>query len=473
MKMQVSKAYKGKEHVGFKKTVAGHEWFLIWGTTAAHELVAIRIAIALEAKAQLAKLTGERTLTKADFNEAVAIAEGRVPPRDRCDLPAEAVVQSTVPASSPIAPAEKGDGWLFEGLDQVVAWLKDERKPDGSDSDHILNNIDRINRARDATEDIQLSNFRRRELGRWLQGLKKLINKRDGVSPLQPVTIRNHATAIRFALKKLAAWEFWTPPPLWEEEFEGYTIKKLETPSQRDKRRKKRPRHTVTEKRVLWHVATDFGKAMMALSDWAGHTQKEIATLKFSDFRHTESGLFIDRCRNKTGVRGRWWIPPEAAEVILRVIARTPRDPAVNPQGLAFLTSRGMPLVHRRDGGKRTRSDYVGGNLWRTLLYAAKPYGVRWISFKYARKGMSQRIRNLAGKEVSRTFLAHADEDVQDESYTRASIRKVEHVVRKLYPKLKGMFERIKANDWQSVIETLETEATKRKQRKLALQLTG
>jgi integrase len=65
-------------------------------------------------------------------------------------------------------------------------------------------------------------------------------------------------------------------------------------------------------------MALDFLKAMMALADWAGHTQKECATLTFDEIVEENGEMFIERDRNKTGVSGRWWIPPEAAEVIRR-----------------------------------------------------------------------------------------------------------------------------------------------------------
>ena len=53
MKTRISKAYRGSEHVGWKKTVAGREWFLGYGTSPSDEAHAIAVATALEAKWQL------------------------------------------------------------------------------------------------------------------------------------------------------------------------------------------------------------------------------------------------------------------------------------------------------------------------------------------------------------------------------------------------------------------------------------
>ena len=69
----------------------------------------------------------------------------------------------------------------------------------------------------------------------------------------------------------------------------------------------------------------------------------------------------------------------------------------------------------------------------------------------YPEKPPGEPERDQWGKEVSRTFLAHADEDIQDEAYTRASMEKVETAVRHLYPTLKPMFEPIKASDWDEL----------------------
>ncbi len=88
----------------------------------------------------------------------------------------------------------------------------------------------------------------------------------------------------------------------------------------------------------MWHLGLPFDRAMMALADWAGHTQMEIGTLTFDEIQNTNGEMFIDRDRNKTGVHGRWWIPPEPAAAVRKVVSATTRDPKIYPYGLAFLT---------------------------------------------------------------------------------------------------------------------------------------
>ena len=169
------------------------------------------------------------------------------------------------------------------------------------DGDHVFNTCERIRRARDAIVDVPLDVFDRKILDDWLLAIRGMPSKHDGKS-LGATTIRTLTSAIRVALKRFIGWGWWTPQLLWEEASKKYTIKKLHTPSERKRRRKRPATHSVTEKRILWHLTVPFGKAMMALADWAGHTQKEIATLTFDDIVDVDGEMFIDRDRHKTGV---------------------------------------------------------------------------------------------------------------------------------------------------------------------------
>lgn len=480
MKTRISKAYRGDKHIGFKKTVGGHEWFLGYGTSPGDEAKAITLAEVLEAKWRLAKAGGQSELAVSDFEDVKALIAGQ--PRHEA---ARASVHEMVGAGSsrehatasmPASPAHLGPvpqelnhlgsratpapgsrRWLYASIDEFVSTTKRSLKPDGSNGDHVFNTCERILRARDAMKDVPLDLIRRKELDDWLLEIRALPSKLNGKG-LGAVTVRNIVSGVRAALIKFAEWEWWMPPPLWERAFKGYSIKKLQTPAERKHRKKKPPAHSVDEKRVLWHLSLPFEKAMMAMADWAGHTQKEVATLTFDEIIDDGIEMIIDRDRHKTGIHGRWWIPPEAAAVIREVVARTPKNRTTNPDGLAFLTPQNKPLVHRADKNKRSRSDYVGSNLWGKLLRAARHYGVRHISYKFMRKGTAQLIRDKFGKEVSRTFLAQADEDVQDEAYTRASLHNVEEAVRYVYPKLEGMFQPVTVSEWDGLRERIRNQ---------------
>jgi hypothetical protein len=482
MKVQISKAYKGTKHVGWKKTIGRRSWFLGYGTSPADEAKAVSLATALEAMWQLIKLGGGSELTQTDFDDARDLVEGRprwssaqspddllprveapavrhalaLPRQHRSALavadpsaalpPTQAIRVEARPVSADGAPRR----WLYASMEAVVAHVRLTLKPDGSNDEHVYNTIDRMYRSRDAIADIPLDQLRRKEIDEWLLAIRSMRSKLTS-KPLAATTIRNVVAGARNVLTKAAEWEWWVPPPLWEHAFKPFTIKKLQTVKERKQRKKRAPSHTVAEKRVLWHLALPFGKAMMGLADWAGHTPKEISTLTFDEIIDVGGEMYIDRDRNKTGVPGRWWIPPEVATVVRKVIAKTSRDAATNPDGLAFLTPKHLPLVHRAKAGSRSRSDYVGNTMWRTLLRAASHYDVHWIAFKFMRKGTAQLIRDHAGKEVSRTCLAQADKDIQDEHYTRPSTDKVETVIRELYPPLRPMFAPIHAADWDAL----------------------
>ncbi len=112
----------------------------------------------------------------------------------------------------------------------------------------------------------------------------------------------------RRRVPKLAAqWERWTPLPMWEEAFSGYTIKKLQSQSERE-RVKKRPKClSLPEMQVVWRLAhLPFIRTCVGLTFWCGHTQNEIVTLRFDHFVEDEGSLYIDRSRYKAGVPGRW-----------------------------------------------------------------------------------------------------------------------------------------------------------------------
>lgn len=90
MKTHVSKHFSDGRHDGWKKTVAGREWFLGYGTSAGDEAKAMRLAAGLAAKWQLVRLCGGSELSQSDFEEVKEMVGGRAP-----RLPATASV--TIP----------------------------------------------------------------------------------------------------------------------------------------------------------------------------------------------------------------------------------------------------------------------------------------------------------------------------------------------------------------------------------------
>jgi hypothetical protein len=133
MKTRVSKAYRGKEHIGWKKTVAGREWFLGYGTSPAHEAKAIALAEVLEAKWKLAKASGRTQLTQTDFEEAKELiasrprwSSARYANEQETDAAPNTAPASVTPSSSSAVAAEvfpvRGPKWNArrDGRDPVM-----------------------------------------------------------------------------------------------------------------------------------------------------------------------------------------------------------------------------------------------------------------------------------------------------------------------------------------------------------------
>lgn len=99
-KTRVSKAYRGGQHVGFKKTVAGREWFLVYGISPADEARAISLAEVLDAKWKLIKACGGVELSQTDFEDAKALIAGQ-PRWASARLPVPAMAAIAQNASRP------------------------------------------------------------------------------------------------------------------------------------------------------------------------------------------------------------------------------------------------------------------------------------------------------------------------------------------------------------------------------------
>jgi len=128
---RISKAYRGDQHIGWKKTVAGRERFLGYGTSPADEAKAILIASALEAKWQLIKLSGGTELGDTDFDDAKELASGRSHQHMRQTLPTtsrpvigESIGSVAEPTQTQMTSSSGQVGarrWLHAAIDEFVA----------------------------------------------------------------------------------------------------------------------------------------------------------------------------------------------------------------------------------------------------------------------------------------------------------------------------------------------------------------
>jgi hypothetical protein len=172
IKTRVSKAYRSDKHIGFKKTVGGREWFLVYGITPADEAKAISLVEVLDAKWKLIKASGGTSLSQTDFEDAKLLIAGQprwasarqpVSAMSAAELnPAPGAASGTASSPAGFGPApavtvgSTGRRWLYPAIDEFVATMKRSLKPDGSNGDHVFNTCERIMRARDAKEDTPL-----------------------------------------------------------------------------------------------------------------------------------------------------------------------------------------------------------------------------------------------------------------------------------------------------------------------------
>jgi hypothetical protein len=444
----ISKHRKCGKTVGFKKFVHGRNFHLVTGTDGHAERQAKAIARALVAKAELLKMSAQ-SWTDEIVKECYDLGNshsGNLPALPRDTQPAAAAPSGQVMAAH-------DEIWLYPLIKKYQLHEKDRYVSGEIGERHYSSGIDRIDAARRIIEDQPMSQFDLAALDKWVREWRaRPISEYTGakISPERVVAL---VGAIRHLLKFAKRYGHWQPPLDWLEIFRGITVKKLCTPLERKEKAKEPLNFTLLELQILWHFAVPDQKVILTLACFAGHTQTEMATALHDDFVETENGLYLDRFRNKTGIHGRWWIPPEGAGYVRHWLARTPLDPDMNPNQLAFLTRRGLPLVHR-SRHKETQWCDNPGTSWTKLTTVAEPYGVRPISLKYARKTFSQLVRNELGEEFSILFCAQQHDTVQSEFYTRASMVRLEKCMREvIYPVWRKLFEPI---DLKAVLDDLK-----------------
>lgn len=173
---------------------------------------------------------------------------------------------------------------------------------------------------------------------------------------------------------------------------------------------------TTAELKELYTTANENQRLYMLLALNTASTQKELATLALDEI-DLSAGV-IDRIRHKTrstAIRGRWQLWPETLELLKARIATTPRDPKVNPAGLAMLTDNDRPLVH-----DETDTDTIASTWARLIRRTNKEeQKVRRLGFKTLRKTAADAILRISGSEaVQQLMLAHARRTMAARHYT-------------------------------------------------------
>jgi hypothetical protein len=469
--IQVSKHYKNGCHHGFRKYVYGRSFHLVNGVTPAHEQQAKTVAERLVAHAEeLRRVNGEWTDAAIEeaFNVPLPVVDDVTPP--------------LLPLLAPIAPARvaipvmtrrvvplpattvEGSIWLYAAIEMYKDSERLRERCNDTSHENAKNNIFRIEWSKEGISDRPLHELRTVSVLKAWRGhfTARPISKRYG-KPIAPSSASGVCQAIRHFLDWCDAEQLWKPCHRWRDAFKGISVKKLSTSVERNKNKRLGFfNFTLREMRLAWHFCLPDHRVLLGLGLWCGHTQNELATiLRHGEFFQLDSQLYLERDRHKTGIYGKWWIPPELAALVIDRLKKTPMDMVKNPCQVAFLTRDHRKLVHHGLDGRGSRSDSVS-QWWERTLKAATAYGVRYHSFKYLRKTMAQQVRNRLGVEYATMFSAEKIAGVQDENYTNANFEKIERCIREeIYPIWRGMFGPISLEELTAEFERAKTPAIK------------
>lgn len=441
MSVKVTHHSKGGRHVGYKKMVGGRLFHLITGTSELHRRRAERVAEALVACWKRLIAVGHGWTDNAIVE--CFRAAGEFPPSHlRTYGPAQAPTDN---AAAEPAKAPDGGSLLHDCMDRFKLKVTKRFENKELDDDSHFQALQLIEKCKEAMENKPINTITKNDIdnmrGYWTKRPLQKVTK----TPLAIPTVRHLIRTIKSVLNYCLRYESWTPPEFWEDSFTRLNVKNMLTLQERADKKRQKPKSTVEALQLLWHQAVPAERLYLGLGLFAGHGSEEIATLLKSDVVVETDGVYIERVRHKTGVLGRWWLPPEVAELLL---ARTKKTPD-NSDGLALLGKRGMPLVHRGADGRRYKTDSVS-QAWNRLRRRCAHLDIKLLPFKYLRKTGSQWVRNRLGLEYSQVFLAHECETVAQECYNDPEFVTLSDGMKAIYAERKKMFEKVNWDEWKN-----------------------
>ena len=196
---------------------------------------------------------------------------------------------------------------------------------------------------------------------------------------------------------------------------------------------------------------------------------KEVAKYECND-----DDRFILYSRNKTKVYGEFLLWPQTVELILWQIEQ--RKTPIEKYGLTFrnlLVTKTGKLFHRLTGGGKNRSQ-IFNNKWTALIKRIQKSEADFPKYPFSslRDTAADLVRQVAGGEVSATFLMHGQPVKQDDLldlYTKRPFGKVFEALRILENELKPMFDAAPDN----VIEQPMQQYTPLNKRERIVELRG
>ena len=230
---------------------------------------------------------------------------------------------------------------------------------------------------------------------------------------------------------------------------------------------------TLDEVKIIHRVANNWQKILIQAGVFLGWTQIDLAWLRKDELVDVNGEMFVDYSRHKTGVPNRLWVPPELAQKFREY--RDAPETRPNPHNLLFQTLRdGHPIVYEHPKtGKHIDSTKCQWKQVRNLFLGK---GVRPLPFKTLRKFAGQCIKNIAGHEMNKTFLAQTlgenGRDINEKHYTGSGIdvgvgttlfSKLHDAQRKVYEALKPHLFGALKNTPKRIGEEVASQATETK----------
>jgi hypothetical protein len=226
-------------------------------------------------------------------------------------------------------------------------------------------------------------------------------------TPLAPATVIGTLRELRafFSWADDTSWGGWTGPRKLAKPFRcerkdlmtNAEIRKAGTIDQ----------FTIPDLVKLYQAANDRERCIMLTALFSASTQAELSVMTKTEFQ-LDAGL-LDHVRNKTGVRGLFWLPPELV-TLLRKEFNQHRN-----QSLAFITRDDRPLVTFQ-GDKKTCDSVL--QLWNRLKIKAGLTNA--LPFKYLRKFAGDYATRAGGESLGQTMLSHAPTTMLGRHYTSA-----------------------------------------------------
>lgn len=427
---------------------------LITGTSDEHERRAERIAEALVSRWKRLEAAGQGW-TEDDIATAFR-SVGEVPPVDRRCRALATTTPTPTPTrvGTPVTPGA-ADGPLLHDCVDRFKLSETERFESGeiSDDSHFLT-LQLADKAKEGMPNVPINTLTNADLDKMRQHWTKRPNRKATDKRIALATVKHLIRVTKTVLKYCKKHEGWTPPPEWMDSFPRLSVNNMLTLSERKTLSGKKPKFDADDLQMLWHQAVPVERLFLGLGLFAGHGSEEIATLLKADVVVEDDGVYIDRLRHKTGVHGRWWLPPEVGDLLLKEMAKT-RD---NPEGLALLGRRGRPLVHRGDTNRKHKTDSVSQG-WKRVRRRCKDYNIRLLPFKYLRKTGSQWVRDRLGLEYSQVFLAHGRESVAEEHYNDPTYEKLAGAMKAIHLEQQRMFQKVNWDEWKVRLKSKPPEA--------------